>query len=108
MRTGTPRFASSCLISKGVCCVKWKILAAATAEAPDLDMAKYISLKLDAPPDAITGILTDSETTLIRSKSYPFIVPSLSIEVNKISPAPLFSTSLAHLTTSKSVGTPPE
>ena len=39
------------------------------------------------PPLTIIGILTLSETLFINFKSYPF-VPSLSTDVNKISPAP--------------------
>ena len=38
---------------------------------------------MPAPPDAITGILTELVILLSNSKSYPDFVPSLSIEVSK-------------------------
>ena len=50
--------------------------------------ASQICWQLPAPPDAITGILTDLEIASVNLISYPSLVPSLSIEVNKISPAP--------------------
>ncbi len=40
------------------------------------------------PPDAITGIFAFSETRLVSSISYPAFVPSQSILVSNISPAP--------------------
>ena len=40
---------------------------------------------------AITGILIDLVILFNNSKSYPVLVPSLSIEVRRISPAPLAS-----------------
>ena len=48
------------------------------------------------PPDAITGILILSQIALISSRSYPFSVPSASILVSNISPAPSFSTFFTH------------
>ena len=55
---------------------------------------------LPAPPWTTTGMLTASHTCLARSKSKPFPDPSLSTQVNNISPAPSCSTSCAQETTS--------
>ena len=57
-----------------------------------------------APPDEIMGIFTDSETSLFSSVSKPFFVPSMSIEVSIISPAPKYSTSFAQSITLIPVG----
>ena len=53
-----------------------------------------------APPDAITGIVTARETAAVSSQSNPARVPSRSIEVSRISPAPRDSASRAHSTAS--------
>ena len=45
-----------------------------------------------APPDAITGIDTSSAMILVSSRSYPAFVPSQSMLVRRISPAPSCST----------------
>lgn len=55
---------------------------------------------LPAPPQAITGTPTVLLTSSISSKSKPDCVPSLSTEVNKISPTPKPS---AFLTQSKTL-----
>ena len=41
-----------------------------------------------APPDAMTGIETAAETAAVISQSKPALVPSRSIDVSRISPAP--------------------
>src|SRR5574341_652027 len=56
-----------------------------------------------APPDAITGIDTASATARVNSRSYPSRVPSRSMLVSKISPAPRASASRAHSTALRSV-----
>src|SRR5208337_5380407 len=48
----------------------------------------------------MTGTDTASETALVSSRSYPSFVPSLSILVRRISPAPSSSAFRAHLTAS--------
>ena len=53
---------------------------------------------LPAPPDAITGMLTASLTLRVMSMAKPFLVPSLFMEVSRISPAPLRSPSRAQST----------
>ena len=45
-----------------------------------------------APPEAITGTFTALLTAFTRSKANPFFVPSLFIDVKRISPAPSLTT----------------
>ncbi len=47
-----------------------------------------------APPDAITGIGTALETAAVSSQSKPVLVPSRSMDVSRISPAPRSAASL--------------
>src|SRR5258708_20767277 len=51
---------------------------------------------LPAPPEAITGIDTAPAMEAVSSQSKPCLVPSQSIEVRSISPAPRDSASRAH------------
>ena len=82
-----------------------------TKKGFDLDLLNLISSEVSipviasggAPPDAITGIDTSLEIRFNKSKSKPFLVPSLSILVKSISPAPLSHSSLAHWKASISV-----
>ena len=60
-----------------------------------------------APPEATTGIVTASLTARVIGRSYPFLVPSASMLVRTISPAPSRSTSRAQATASRPVGTRP-
>ena len=62
---------------------------------------------MPAPPDAMTGMLTASLTAAVSSQSKPARVPSASIEVSRISPAPRASASRAHSTTRRPVGLRP-
>jgi len=85
--------------------MKTKIEAAKHASAP----AKNASLKcsiLPAPPLAMTGI---SSALKIRVKfnSKPFLTPSQSIDVSKISPAPRSCASFAHARASLPVSSLP-
>ena len=52
-------------------------------------------LSVPTPPLAITGTGTASATALVSSRSKPCFVPSRSIEVSRISPAPSATTSRA-------------
>ena len=54
-----------------------------------------------APPEAITGTLTDPETAAVSAKSNPLRVPSRSMEVSRISPAPQDTPCCAHSTASR-------
>ena len=50
----------------------------------------------------MTGIGTAFETAAVSSQSKPWRVPSRSIEVSRISPAPRSAASVAHSTASRS------
>ena len=83
------------------------MLAAKAASALPYWMASARCSGLPAPPLATTGIETASLTARVISRSYPFLVPSASMQVSTISPAPSRSTSRAQATASKPVPTPP-
>ena len=59
-------------------------------------MAGGKSSTLPAPPEAMIGILTSLRTARIISRSKPSLVPSASIELSRISPAPSCSARLTH------------
>ena len=48
-----------------------------------------------APPEAITGMGRKEDKSAVKSLAKPALVPSWSMEVSKISPAPLSANSLA-------------
>ena len=56
---------------------------------------------MPAPPEAITGIETARDTAAVSSQSKPLRVPSRSIDVSRISPAPRDAASRAHSTASR-------
>jgi hypothetical protein len=60
-----------------------------------------------APPEAMTGMPTASLTAAVSSQSKPARVPSESIDVSRISPAPRASASRAHSTTRRPAGLRP-
>src|SRR5580704_9913849 len=66
---------------------KWKTLAASTASAP-ASIAGGKWARVPAPPLAMTGTLTAARTRAMSSVSNPAVVPSASIELSRISPAP--------------------
>ena len=59
--------------------------------------------RLPTPPEAITGTPTASLTARVSCRSKPDFVPSRSMLVSKISPAPSPAILLAHCTASKPV-----
>src|SRR3990170_3310833 len=77
--------------------------AASAASTFDFLKTSSICWGSPQPPDAITGIWTESTIAFVRVISNPSLVPSLSILVSKISPAPDFSTFFAHLIASRPV-----
>ena len=81
--------------------------AASTAVAWPSRMPATRWSRLPTPPEAITGTLTRSATARVRGMSKPWRVPSRSIEVSRISPAPRCSASFAQSTTSRPVGRRP-
>jgi len=69
----------------------WKIPAAKAASALVFSKTSEKCSTLPAPEDAITGIETLSRMWLTSSMSKPLLVPSLSMQLRRISPAPSFS-----------------
>src|SRR5438552_790767 len=106
-RTAIPRAARCCLASPTECWPKWKIDAASTASAPPSSAPWARCSRVPTPPLAMTGMLTASVTARVSSRSKPSRVPSRSIDVSKISPAPSRSHSTAHDTASSPVGLRP-
>ena len=81
--------------------------AARTALAPPLTIPSLMCSKVPTPPEATTGIFKLFVMLFVSCKSYPDFVPSLSIEVSKISPAPLFSANKANSKASSPVDSLP-
>src|SRR4051794_23290353 len=106
-RTLMPAADIAALASAMMCSPKWKILAAKTPVAPPSSIPSTRCCKLPTPPLAITGTLTFSVTAEVRSRSNPSRVPSRSIDVSRISPAPKRSARTAHPRASMSVGVRP-
>src|SRR3984957_10347508 len=95
-RIGSPARTMWSLASRMVNSPKWKIDAASTAVACPLRMPSTGWSRLPTPPDAITGTGTLSATAWVSGMSKPWRVPSRSIEVRRISPAPSETTSWAY------------
>ena len=81
--------------------------AASAASAPPPLRASYMWRADPAPPEAITGRRTAPLTARVSSMSYPACVPSRSIDVSRISPAPACSPRVAHSTASRPVARRP-
>ena len=81
--------------------------AAKAASARPLWNTSMKSRADPAPPDAITGMETALATNCVNSQSKPALVPSRSIEVSMISPAPQAVASRAHKIASRPVGMRP-
>src|SRR5680860_917948 len=84
-------------------CPWWNIEAARTASASPWTAPSTRCSRFPTPPLAMTGTLTALLTFRVSSRSKPSLVPSLSIEVKSISPAPRPTASCAHSTTSRPV-----
>src|SRR5215475_4138123 len=95
------------LASRIVNSPKWKIEAASTALACPSRTPSTRWSRLPTPPEAITGTVTASDTVRVRARSKPLRVPSRSIEVSRISPAPSATTSRAYAMASIPVGLRP-
>ena len=67
---------------------KWKIEAASTALACPSRIPSTRWSSVPTPPEAITGTCTASAMARVSAMSKPYLVPSRSIEVSRISPAP--------------------
>src|ERR1035438_7053299 len=80
------------------------MLAARTASALPSSSTSAMCSKLPAPPLATTGTPTDSLMRRVMTKSNPAFVPSASMLLSTISPAPNDTARLAHSTASRPVG----
>src|SRR5699024_35938 len=98
-RTSIPSAAMASLTSAMVISPKWNPLAASTASAPAVTAGAKCS-GAPAPPEAMIGTVTAARTAAISSRSKPALVPSPSIELSRISPAPSSAPRRAHSTAS--------
>src|SRR5258707_224768 len=92
-------FADGCRIDDAAAIAnilaKWKIEAASTAVACPSRMPSTRCSNVPPPPEAITGTGTASATARVSGMSKPCLVPSRSMDVSRISPAPSAATSRA-------------
>ena len=86
---------------------KWKTLAASTASASPSMMPSAKCSSVPTPPEAMTGMGTARATARVSARSKPSLVPSRSMLVRRISPAPRRAASSAHWTASIPVGLRP-
>src|SRR6478672_276072 len=103
---GHPASSSSAFSSGSRSGRSWTIEAIRAASAPTSN-ASAMCRASPAPPDAITGTSTAAATLRVSSRSYPARVPSASIDVRRISPAPRSTASRAHSTAALSRGLRP-
>ena len=89
--------------SRMVSSPKWKTLAANTASASPSMMPSAKCSSLPTPPEAMTGMFTARETARVNARSKPSLLPSRSMLVRRISPAPRRAASAAHSTASRPV-----
>src|SRR6266704_2052905 len=102
-RTGIFFWARNRFTSPTVYSPKWKILAASTASALPSSRTSAICSRLPAPPLATTGTPTASLIRRVMARSNPALVPSASMLLSTISPAPSETARFAHSTASRPV-----
>src|SRR5688500_14411449 len=106
-RTSMPRERMCSFAWRTVKSPKWKTDAASTASAcPSVTPSARCS-SAPTPPEAITGTPTASDTARVSARSKPSRVPSRSMLVSRISPAPAASMRFAHCTASRPVALRP-
>ena len=86
---------------------KWNTDAARAALALPSVSTSAMCATEPHPPDAMTGTVTASETARFSATSKPSLVPSRSMLVSRISPAPHSAPSRAQATASRPVGVRP-
>src|SRR4030095_13233774 len=106
-RTSTPAAASAAFAWPILTSPKWKIDAASAADAWPLVSTSAKCATFPQPPEAITGTFTASATARVSGTSKPSRVPSRSMLVRRISPAPRSAPSRAQATASRPVGVRP-
>ena len=99
--TDMPASLTNVFALMGLLSLKLKMLEHAIADALPRRIPSTRSCNVPTPPHAITGIDMLFATDFISSRSYPSIVPSLSMDVRKISPAFNSSTRFAQSTGSR-------
>src|SRR6185436_1463218 len=95
-RIGSPARTMCSLACRMVNSPKWNIEAASTAVAWPCRIPSTRWSRLPTPPEAMTGTGTLSAMACVSGRSNPCLVPSRSIEVSRISPAPSDTTSCAY------------
>src|SRR5438132_502666 len=95
-----PRPARYRLASATVISPKWNTEAASSASARPCSMPSARCSSLPTPPLAMTGTGTASLTARVSARSNPLFVPSRSMLVRRISPAPRVAMVRAHSTAS--------
>ncbi len=98
-----PRADRNSFKASTLCSLKWKIEAARAASARPSAKTSAKCSKVPAPPEAMTGMFTAEETAAVSSQSKPLFVPSRSMEVSRISPAPRSADSRAQSTAPRGV-----
>src|SRR6185369_16066281 len=106
-RTGIFFWARNRFTSPTVYSPKWKMLAASTASALPSSSTSAMCSRLPAPPLATTGTPTASLIRRVMARSNPALVPSASMLLSTISPAPSETARCAHSTASSPVGLRP-
>src|SRR5207245_7700665 len=94
-RTRIPRRERSALIPSTVSSPSWNTDAASTAAAPARNACATCA-RSPIPPEAITGTRKAPATACRSSKSCPRRLPSRSLLLSRLSPAPTNSPSRAH------------
>src|SRR5688572_22371454 len=95
-RTSMPRVRMCSLAVRTVKSPKWNTLAASTASARPSSTPSARCSTEPTPPEAITGTVTASATARVSARSKPSRVPSRSMLVSRISPAPAATMRFAH------------
>src|SRR5204862_2671921 len=95
-RIGKPARTMCSLAWRMVNSPKWNIEAASTAVAWPCRIPSTKWSRLPTPPEAMTGTGTLSAMACVSGRSNPCLVPSRSIDVSRISPAPSETTSWAY------------
>src|SRR5690349_5856208 len=99
-RISMPRAAMKRLASPMAISPKWNTEAASTASAWPCSIPSARCSIRPTPPLAITGTGTASHTARVSARSKPLLVPSRSMLVSRISPAPCPAIFPAHATAS--------
>src|SRR5262249_36170094 len=99
-RTSMPRLCMCSFAWRTLKSPKWKTLAASTASARPSSTPSAMCSSLPTPPEAMTGTPTASATARVSGRSNPSRVPSRSMLVSRISPAPAASMRRAQSTAS--------